>query len=81
MLPKIDTVTQLDHVSREIFAAYQSNPDAVNESYGPLQLVASVESAKSLWNLDGICKWKSEYGEMLGGKLGALLVRVIYHWT
>lgn len=74
MLPKIDTVTQLDHISREIFTAYQSNPNTVDEAFGPLQLVASVESAKSLWNLDGICKWKSEYGDTLGGKLGALLV-------
>jgi hypothetical protein len=75
ILPKIDTVTQLDHVSRQIFTAYQSNARAIDESHAPLQLVASVESAKSLWNLNGIGQWKSEYGDTLGGKLGALLVR------
>jgi len=73
ILPKIDTVTQLDHVSREIFTAYQSKSRTMDESHGPLRLVASVESAKSLWNLEGISKWKSEYGDELGGKLGALL--------
>jgi citrate lyase subunit beta-like protein len=73
VLPKIDTVTQLDHVSRQIFTAYQSNGRAIDESHAPLQLVASVESAKSLWNLNGIGQWKSEYGDTLGGKLGALL--------
>jgi citrate lyase subunit beta-like protein len=74
VVPKVNTVTQLDYVSREIFSAFQSSPALVDESSGPLQLVASIESAKSLWNLDKICNWKSEYGDMLGGKLGALLV-------
>ena len=74
VLPKVHTTAELDHVSREIFSAYQSAPNLINENYGPLQLVASIESAKSLWSLDQIARWKSEYGEMLGGNLGALLV-------
>jgi len=73
VLPKVHTTAELDHVSREIFSAYQSAPNIINENYGPLQLVASIESAKSLWSLDQIARWKSEYGEMLGGNLGALL--------
>jgi hypothetical protein len=74
VLPKVDTAAQLDYVSREVFAMYQRDPDLVDESRGPLKLVVSVESAKSLWSLDQLCTWKSEHGDLLGGKLDALLV-------
>ncbi|OBZ68794.1 Pre-mRNA-splicing factor cwf19 [Grifola frondosa] len=39
----------------------------------PLQLVASIESAQSLYNIGEIARWTSEYGPAMGGKLAALL--------
>ena len=40
----------------------------------PVQLVASVESARAMYNLGEIASWQSTWGAAMGGKLSALLV-------
>ena len=44
----------------------------------PVQLVASVESAKAMYNLGEIASWQSTWGSAMGGKLSALLVRGLF---
>ncbi|KAH9854738.1 citrate lyase beta subunit [Lenzites betulinus] len=72
VLPKIHSAQDLDHVSEEIFLAYKGhklrNPDGL-----PVQIVASIESARAMHNLGEIVGWKSRYGTALGGTLSALL--------
>lgn len=68
VLPKIHSVSDLHHVSRAIRTSRAGNPTPF-----PIRLVASVESARSAWNLGEIASWTSEYGPDAGGKLGALL--------
>ncbi|KAJ8501934.1 hypothetical protein ONZ51_g301 [Trametes cubensis] len=72
VMPKIHSAQDLDQVSEEIFLAYKGhkfrNPD------GPaVQIVASIESAKAMYNLGPIASWTSRYGPALGGQLSALL--------
>ncbi|KAG1861800.1 Pyruvate/Phosphoenolpyruvate kinase-like domain-containing protein [Suillus subalutaceus] len=69
VLPKIHSVRDLHHVSRAI----RTSRDRTSTSF-PIRIVASVESARSAWNLGEIASWTSEYGPDAGGKLGALLV-------
>jgi citrate lyase subunit beta-like protein len=71
VLPKIHSAQDLHIVSREICNTYTASPRDPNKS--PLRIVASIESAKSLWNIGTIAAWKSEYGPHLGGSLSALL--------
>lgn len=40
----------------------------------PINIVASIESARALFNIGEIASWKSEFGPLLGGRLTALLV-------
>ncbi|KAI6166796.1 citrate lyase beta subunit [Pisolithus thermaeus] len=65
VLPKINSTEDLDHVSRTIYQ--HSTPSC------PLRIVASLESARSIWNLRDIVQWKSKFGAQNGGQLGALL--------
>ncbi|KAI0766424.1 Pyruvate/Phosphoenolpyruvate kinase-like domain-containing protein [Trametes elegans] len=72
VLPKVHSVQDLDHVSEEIFVTYKANK--FRDPYGPpVQIVASVESAKAMYNLGAIAGWQSRYGPALGGQLSALL--------
>jgi len=68
VLPKIHSVQDLHHISRELYTTSRTFPH-----HTPMRLVTSIESAKSLWNLGSIAGWKSEYGSDLGGTLSALL--------
>ncbi|OAX33381.1 Phosphoenolpyruvate/pyruvate domain-containing protein, partial [Rhizopogon vinicolor AM-OR11-026] len=68
VLPKIHSVRDLHHVSRAIRSAR-----AGSSTPFPIRIVASIESARSAWNLGEIASWTSEYGPDAGGKLGALL--------
>ncbi|KAI0632174.1 citrate lyase beta subunit [Trametes polyzona] len=72
VLPKIHSAQDLDHVSEEIFVAYKGHKFRSPDS-PPVQIVASIESAKAMYNLGEIAGWQSRYGPELGGKLSALL--------
>ncbi|KAI0801738.1 Pyruvate/Phosphoenolpyruvate kinase-like domain-containing protein [Irpex lacteus] len=72
VLPKIHSAKDLDTVSSEIFAALWSGI-ASKDRYTPINLVASIESAKALYNIGEIASWKSTFGPNLGGQLTALL--------
>ncbi|KAL6302803.1 Pyruvate/Phosphoenolpyruvate kinase-like domain-containing protein [Sparassis latifolia] len=72
VLPKVQSALDLHHVSREIHTAMQMN-SVRDPLQHPLRLVASIESARSLFRLEEIAGWKSEYGPALGGSLAALL--------
>ncbi|KAI6123474.1 citrate lyase beta subunit [Pisolithus croceorrhizus] len=65
VLPKINSIEDLDRVSRTIRQHSTS-------SCSP-RIVASLESARSIWNLRDIVQWKSKFGAQKGGQLGALL--------
>lgn len=67
VLPKIHSVRDLHYVSRAI----QTSQARASTPF-PIRIVASIESARSAWNLGEIASWTSEYGPD-GGKLGALL--------
>ncbi|KAI0335847.1 citrate lyase beta subunit [Cubamyces sp. BRFM 1775] len=72
VMPKIHSVHDLDQVSEEIFLAYKGHKFRNPE--GPaVQIVASIESAKAMYNLGSIASWQSRYGPALGGQLSALL--------
>ncbi|KAG1733076.1 Pyruvate/Phosphoenolpyruvate kinase-like domain-containing protein [Suillus paluster] len=68
VLPKIHSVRDLHHVSRAI----RTSRAGISTPF-PIRLVASIESARSAWNLGEIASWTSEYDPDVGGKLGALL--------
>ncbi|KAI6114149.1 citrate lyase beta subunit [Pisolithus sp. B1] len=65
VLPKINSIEDLDRVSRTIRQHSTSSC--------PPRIVASLESARSIWNLRDIVQWKSKFGAQKGGQLGALL--------
>lgn len=75
MLPKIHSAQDLNTVSRQIYAHLQSTAVA-NGRTKPVNIVASIESARALVHVGEIAAWQSEFGPVLGGKLVALLVRV-----
>lgn len=75
VLPKIHSAQDLNLVSRQIYGNLQSTTAVNKQRSKPLQIVASVESAKALFYLGEIASWQSEFGPMLGGQLVALLVR------
>ncbi|KAH8104486.1 Pyruvate/Phosphoenolpyruvate kinase-like domain-containing protein [Cristinia sonorae] len=70
ILPKIHSVQDLHYVSRKISEIRHTMGSSTKQ---PLNLVASIESARSLFNIGGIASWKSEHGHLLGGKLSSLL--------
>ncbi|KAL4080952.1 citrate lyase beta subunit [Scleroderma citrinum] len=65
VLPKINSAQDLHYVSRMIHRSCASPR--------PLRIIASIESARSVWNLREIAEWKSQFGAELGGELGAFL--------
>ncbi|OAX38004.1 citrate lyase beta subunit [Rhizopogon vinicolor AM-OR11-026] len=69
VLPKVHSVRDLHHVSRAIRTSR-----AGSSALFPIRIAASIESARSTWNLGEIASWTSEYGPDTGGKLGALLL-------
>ncbi|KDQ62186.1 hypothetical protein JAAARDRAFT_30086 [Jaapia argillacea MUCL 33604] len=73
LLPKIHSPRDLHHVSREIYSASHLSPESLPKRSQPLDIIASIESARGLWSVGEIASWKSEYGDVEGGKLSALL--------
>lgn len=65
VLPKVNSAQALHHVSRTV-RKYAASPV-------PLHVVASIESARAVWNLKEIASWESDFGAQQGGKLMALL--------
>ncbi|KAI0349484.1 citrate lyase beta subunit [Trametes cingulata] len=72
VLPKIHSARDLDQVSEEILVAYKGHKFR-NPEGPPVQIVASIESAKAMYNIGEIASWQSRYGPALGGRLSALL--------
>jgi hypothetical protein len=70
VLPKIHSAQDLHHVSKVLHTASSTSPRD-----RPMHIVASIESARSLWNLGNIAGWKSEYDPEISGTISALLVR------
>lgn len=68
VLPKIHSVQDLQYISDAIARSTQQG-----RRTQPLRLVASIESAKSLWNIGEIAAWTSPHGPLNGGTLNALL--------
>lgn len=66
MLPKIHSAEDLEAVTDAI--------EAFGRAKGTINFVASIESARSLYNIGTIAAWRSVYGTEKGGKLTALLV-------
>ncbi|EKM49597.1 uncharacterized protein PHACADRAFT_214142 [Phanerochaete carnosa HHB-10118-sp] len=68
VIPKVHSIQELDVVSTQIHAANsrKTSPDPVN-------IVASIESARALYNVGEIAGWQSKFRPELGGKLTALL--------
>ncbi|KAI0648001.1 Pyruvate/Phosphoenolpyruvate kinase-like domain-containing protein [Trametes meyenii] len=75
VLPKIHSVQDLDDVSESIFEGYRYSGDGHSRSPNgpPINIVASIESAKAMHNLGTIAGWQSRYGHAFGGRLSALL--------
>lgn len=67
VLPKIQGQQDLDFVSERVRSA--GGP--------PVKLVASIESARALFDIGSIAGWKSKHNPEFGGSLSALLVSVI----
>ena len=65
MLPKIHSVEDLEIVAEAM--------EAIGTK-GIINFVASIESARALYNIGTIAAWRSVYGPEKGGKLAALLV-------
>ena len=76
VLPKIHSPEDLDLVSKLIShsSASWSASGSGRIRRCPLQLVASIESARSLWNVGNIAQWKPRNGHEVA--LTTLLVRV-----
>ncbi|KAI0078213.1 citrate lyase beta subunit [Panus rudis PR-1116 ss-1] len=72
VLPKIHSPQDLHHVSRELYTHSQLQNDT-SRNDAPIEFVASIESARAMYNLGAIASWQSEYGPQIGGKLSALL--------
>ena len=66
MLPKIHSVDDLEIVTDAM--------EAFGRARGTINFVASIESARALYNIGTIAAWRSVYGPEKGGKLMALLV-------
>lgn len=66
MLPKIHSAEDLEIVTDAM--------EAFGRAKGTINFVASIESARALYNVGTIAAWRSMYGPEKGGKLMALLV-------
>lgn len=68
VLPKIHSKEDLDYASDAVQSALLGcHRDK------PLNIVPSIESARAMWNLGDIAKWKSKHGPQCGGEISALL--------
>ncbi|KAN0123486.1 citrate lyase [Russula decolorans] len=65
VLPKIHSVDDLEIVTDAM--------EAFGRAKGTINFVASIESARALYNIGTIAAWRSVYGPEKGGKLMALL--------
>lgn len=74
VLPKVHSVDELNEVSDHIFGHSRENLDQPK----PVNIVASIESARALFNVGQIAGWQSGHGPARGGTLTALLVRAIH---
>ncbi|TCD64529.1 hypothetical protein EIP91_003996 [Steccherinum ochraceum] len=72
VLPKIHSPQDLHYVSRKIYEHRQFTTSQ-SVTNAPIRFVASIESARSLFNIGAIAGWQSEHGPLLGGRLSALL--------
>lgn len=68
VIPKVHSVAELDAVSERILAA-----NSTKETPDPVNIVAGIESARALCNIQQIAGWHSRFGPILGGRLTALL--------
>ncbi|KAL5501598.1 hypothetical protein ACEPAH_8858 [Sanghuangporus vaninii] len=69
VLPKIHSASDLDDVAELV--SWASSSSSAHRSQ-PLRLVASIESARALWDIGKIASWKSHNGPT-GGILVSLL--------
>ncbi|KIK03329.1 hypothetical protein K443DRAFT_676816 [Laccaria amethystina LaAM-08-1] len=68
VLPKIHSEEDLNYASDAVQSALLGfHRDK------PLNIVPSIESARAMWNLGDIAKWKSKHGPQCGGEISALL--------
>lgn len=65
-MPKIHSAEELEIVTDAM--------EAFGRAKGIINFVASIESARALYNIGTIAAWRSVYGPEKGGKLMALLV-------
>ena len=72
ILPKIHSTADLDDVAELV--SWASSSSSAHRTQ-PLRLVASIESARALWDVGKIAAWKSHNGPT-GGILVSLLVRI-----
>lgn len=73
ILPKIHSRQDLDYVSDLVSSSSRGFSQHPN-----LQIVASIESARGIWDLGSIAGWKSNHNPQVGGELSAILVRFLY---
>lgn len=71
ILPKIHSSTDLDYVAELLSSGPRST------SSEPIRLVASMESARAVWDIGAIASWKALKGAEAGGLLSALLVQAV----
>ncbi|TFK48694.1 citrate lyase beta subunit [Heliocybe sulcata] len=71
LMPKIHSAADLDIVSEQIHRSRDQRPSGSLEHN--LNIIASIESAKGLWNVGEIAGWQSKHGPVLGGRVNALL--------
>ncbi|KAI5122460.1 hypothetical protein M0805_008771 [Coniferiporia weirii] len=71
VLPKIHTATDLDLVSELIASGTSGAPGRARMQ--PVRIVASMESARAVWDVGNIAAWKALKGAEAGGVLTALL--------
>ncbi|KAH9936260.1 Pyruvate/Phosphoenolpyruvate kinase-like domain-containing protein [Fomitopsis serialis] len=67
VLPKVHSVQDLHHVSRMVYSHSQLKTTRDPEEQ-PLQLVASIESARALVNLGTIAGWHQNTGPLSGSR-------------
>lgn len=76
VMPKIHSADDLSMVARRITDSIHAIWGSPSQDLKPLGIVASIESARSLFNIGHIASWQSPSGQY-GGKLRALLVRLL----
>jgi len=64
IVPKIDHEIQLEQLGQELSRVTQSNPGLLCQRSKPLSIVASIESARALWRISEIARWKSKHGQL-----------------